>query len=148
MGLLTDYFSAASDELAATALHAPGGPLHAEPPFKTVEAKGIEPSVTLARLAMALTGEDYDVVTADPGWDRAVADDEEMYVCGVADKLRDALAQADDARLPQVAAQWAEAEEFLGHADPEFLTELVKELVDLARHATEQGERLYVWVCL
>ncbi|MCE7007688.1 hypothetical protein LWC34_33430 [Kibdelosporangium philippinense] len=148
MGLLTDYFSAASDEQAAAALFASGGPLHADPPFKTVEAKGIEPSVTLARLAVVLTGEDIDTVTAAPDWTREVADDEDKFVGAVPDSLKEALAQADDAQIPEIAREWATAEEFFGHADPEFLAELVRELVDLARHATEQGERLYVWVCL
>lgn len=152
MGLLTDYFSAASDELAATALQAPGGPLRADPPFKTVETKGIEPAVTLARLATALTGDDYDSVTADPQWCRLVAEDDDeesgLFISGVADKLTDALARADDARLPEVAAQWAQAEEFWGYGDPDVLTDVLKQLVELARHATEQGERLYTWVCV
>lgn len=152
MGLLTDYFSAASDELALTTLRT-DGPLHAEPPFTTVELKGIEPSVTLARLAQALTGADYETVTADPDWDRPLIeydeDDEvEQYVSGVAEKLRLTLTQADDVRLAEAAVQWAQAEEFGGFADPDVLTEIVKELAGLARHATEQGERLYCWVCL
>jgi hypothetical protein len=78
LGVLTDYFSAPSDEVAATAAGIIGGPgveaggPSALPPFDTVQFKGIDPVVNLGRLESILTGVDYHDI-ADPDHGRLVA---------------------------------------------------------------------------
>ncbi|WP_222722763.1 hypothetical protein [Actinomadura alba] len=57
--------------------------------------------------------------------------------------VRDALADADDTRLPEVAGRLAE--EFWGAAEREDAQMLIKELVSLARRTRENGQMLYCW---
>ena len=78
-GILTHYFSAPSDEVAATAVNRLGGPGTPTdgpselPPFDTAEFKGIDPVVNLGTLESIVTGVDYDVITAGTNHGRLVA---------------------------------------------------------------------------
>ncbi|QLQ38057.1 hypothetical protein [Micromonospora robiginosa] len=151
MGILCDYFSAPTDEAAATAADVPGGPRAAsDPGFEVVELKGIEPVVQLGTLEAILTGVDYDVVTRNPRQGHAVAvrHDGEVLVISLTDELRGALADAEEGRLREVAVSWSETEEFRGLAEPAILAEALVELAGLARRATARDERLYCWVCV
>ena len=92
MGVLFDYFSAPSDEIAATAINRTGGPSRPSedtpplPPFDTLETKGIDPSVVLWQLEALVTGRDYAeiadgprAVTLPPGMESASPSD--VVVC-------------------------------------------------------------------
>jgi len=153
MGNLTDYFSAPSDEAAASALERVGGPARPTagpsslPPFDTFQSKSLDPQVSMGKLEAALTGQDYRVITAGPQYARLVADggDEGPWVFKVSSPLQASLAMAGSDRLARAAEEWSQAEEHHG-ASPEHLIWALKELSDLARRATAKDERLYCWV--
>jgi hypothetical protein len=60
-------------------------------------------------------------------------------------ETRDALALVDEARLPELAAQWARIEEMSTLWDESDLLELLEGLVGLARDAQKAGDQLYCW---
>jgi hypothetical protein len=80
MGILTDYFSAPSDESAASALDRVGGPCQPAaaplllPPFDTFQSKGLDPYVIMGKLEEMLTGQGYRITTADSHYGRMVAE--------------------------------------------------------------------------
>jgi hypothetical protein len=155
MGVLTDYFSAPSDEAAASALDRVGGPARPAtgpsplPPFDTLESKGLDPYVIMGKLEEALTGQDYRVITAGSQYARVVAGrgDEGPWVCKVSSPLQAALALAGSGEFARAAVEWSRAEEHHG-ASPEDLTWVLEGLSGLARRATAKDEHLYCWVCL
>lgn len=154
MGVLTDYFSAPSDEVAATAAGMIGGPgmeaggPSARPPFDTVQFKGIDPVTNLGTLESILTGVDYHDI-ADPDHGRLVAqrDDDGPWVIAVSSALQAALATASSDQLTRADVSWTQTEEFRWAA-PQSLLWVIEELAGLARRATARGERLYCWTCL
>jgi len=155
MGVLTDYFSAPSDAAAASALDRTGGPGQPAagpsplPPFDTFQAKGLDPYVIMGRLEEALTGQDYQVITAGPRYGRLVAQRgaHGPWVTTVSRPLQAALSLADSGTLARAAAEWSQAEELSG-ASAGDLTAILEELSGLARRATARGEHLYCWTCL
>lgn len=156
MGVLTDYFSAPSDEAAAAALDRVGGPAQPTggpsplPPFDTFESKSLDPFVIMGKLEEALTGQAYEVITADPQHGRLLAqgdDTDGPWVIHVSSPLQAALALADADTLARAAVRWVRAEE-LGGASPESMAWVLDGLSGLARRATAKGEHLYCWVCL
>jgi hypothetical protein len=155
MGVLTHYFSAPSDQAAASALDRVGGPAQPTagpaplPPFDTFRSKGLDPYVLMGKLEEALTGQDYWVITADPQYGRKVADQgaDGPWVYKVSSPLQAALARAGSKKLTRAAARWSQAEEMHGAA-PESLTWVLEELSGLARRATAKDEHLYCWLCL
>ena len=155
MGVLTDYFSAPSDQVAATALGRAGGPgtaadgPPAAAPFDTVQLKDIDPVVNLGTLESILTGVDYHVITANPDHGRLISqrDDHGPWVIAVSAALQAALATADSDQLAQADIPWTRTEEFRWAA-PQSLLWVIEELAALARRATAKGERLYCWTCL
>lgn len=134
MGVLYDYFSAASDEVAATAINRIGGPGAASgdtpplPAFDTFRTKVVEPFVNLGSVEARLTGRDDTEIGKGPraGKILAEADDGALMVVTLTDEVQTALADADRKGL----GPW------LG------------ELAELARRARNRGERLYCWVCV
>ena len=155
VGVLTHYFSASSDEVAATAVNRLGGPgtptdgPSALPPFDTAEFKDIDPIVNLGTLESILTGVDYDVITADTSHGRLVAqrDDEGPWVISVSAELQAALATVDSDQLTRADIPWTKTEEFR-RAAPQSMLWVIEELAGLARRATAKSERLYCWICL
>jgi hypothetical protein len=145
MALLCDYFAAADDDAAATVLDLEAGPTSA-PGYTTVSLPGIEPMVTMLTLEELLTGRSEDDVTENPRQGDVIADgpDGSMVVAITAD-LQAGLVAADDEKLRQVAMDWAGTEELDG-SDPDFLTDALVDLADLARTATERGAALYCWL--
>lgn len=149
VGILSDYFSAASDEVAAAVIDVSGGPCAAaDPDLEVLELKGLEPWVLLGKLEGLLTGRDYESVTENPRWGHAVADrdDGELLVVAVTDEMQAALATSSEAELRRVAVPWSQVEEFWGSTEPSDLAEILFELAQLARAATARRERLYCWV--
>jgi hypothetical protein len=151
VGILCDYFSAASDEDAAAVIDVSDGPRAAPAPgFEVVELKGIDPFVQLGKLEELLTGVDYDSVTDNPRQGAAVAvrDEGERLVVSLTDELQVTLARAPESQLRDVAVPWSQIEEFWGKGEPSDLAEVLIELASLARGARSRNECLYCWVCL
>jgi hypothetical protein len=152
MGVLFDYFSAPSDEIAATAINRIGGPgvpsadTPPLPAFDTLETKGIDPVVMLGQLEALLTGREYRDVTLSKAV--AVEDDGERVVVALTNSISAALVDADGEQLAAVAVPWSRTEEFWGDVDPENLASWLGELAGLSRRARERSERLYCWICV
>ena len=164
-----DYFSAASDEAAASAIDLLGGPgvPPAEPsrlglaevhqtrapegaPFDTVPTKGIDPLVQLGTLGALVTGRDYEQIVTGPRAGQVLAsqDGGQRLVVTLTEELQAALADADDEQLASAAVPWSQTEEFWGQGDPQILTGLLHELAELARRAHARDEHMYCWVCV
>jgi hypothetical protein len=146
MGALFDYFSADSDESAASAVSLPDGP--GDMPFDTVHTKGVDPLVQLGTLEALLTARDYAQIVTGPRAGRPLAaqGSGERLVVTLTDELQAALADADEALLASVAEPWARAEEFSGHGDSQLLAGLLHGLAELARRARAKNERMYCWL--
>lgn len=149
MSVIYDYFSAASDDQAATVIGVDGGPTAEGSGFDTAPVGGIDPVVQLGTLEALLTGTPYDDVTEDPraGHNLVMSEDYDQIVITVTDALATALAAADDARLAVISAPWSQTDELAG-SDPTALTGFLRELAALARRAEASGHRLYCWVCI
>lgn len=166
MGVLFDYFRTTDAKAAGRAVDLPGGPLLPEPAFDGVEAKGIDPGVTLGQLVALVRGvpwnvdlvrsvlvwpppetqpateEEYDALPDDSPWkDGPMLEELNRDVC-------DTLGTVDDAGLPALAAQWARIEEFHDTMSADDALSLIKDLVALARRARDAGDRLYCWSSL
>ncbi|MEU6324868.1 hypothetical protein [Streptomyces sp. NPDC047009] len=176
MGVMYDYFSAASDELAAATIDAPGGPdgagpqlpvaeivkLHgheglrellrprvrqAETGFHVVATKGFDPTTDLGMIEAILTGVDFEDLLARERTSHVVAERDGGQ--GLVLTISDEL-QACLARsgVTELRAAAAQWVESNGFGDAGPLGDLLSELSLLARGATERGERLYCWVCV
>lgn len=177
MGVLYEYFSAASDAEAGAVAGRVGGPAdrsvevaplparrgwfrrRAEPElvddpdlpvYDTVSLKGVDPVVQLGTLEELLTGRPYDDLEADPRSGHLVGgqDADSGVVCTLTDGVVAALAAADDARLAEVAGPWSRAEEFGGDWPVEEVLRVLRDLAALARRAQAAGLRLYCWICV
>lgn len=95
-----------------------------------------------------LTGRAYEQIEADPrsGQSLAVRDGGERLVLTLTDGLVDALAQASDERLAEVAVPWSQTEEFWGAGDPSVLTPVLVALSNLCRDARSRDDQVYCWV--
>ncbi|WP_406086944.1 hypothetical protein [Kitasatospora purpeofusca] len=165
MGVITDYFRAATDAAIVTALErADGTPLVGgpHPAFDGVEAKGVDPDVVLGRLIAAVRGVGWRVgltesspawpTTPPPGPDGPFDLDDDPWATGpwvlrLGRSVRDTLADLPAADVPAVAARWAAGAEELPHADAEDLRPLVEALSALAHRARTADEDLYCLVC-
>ena len=118
-------------------------------PLFTVFGDGIDPVVQMGTFEELLTGRSYDDIVEDPRHGHTVAerDGGERLVLTVTDTLRDALAAASAERLAELAVPWSQTEELGGQGEPEILSTFLTSLAGLARHAQEQHERMYCWVC-
>lgn len=150
--LLCDYFSAVDDGQAAETIDWVGGPSQPpegsekkSDPRLTVQMPGIEPAVMLRSLESIMTGQPYDQLPLleNPV---AIGDGGERLVLRVSHGLLDAVSQADDRRLREVAQSWSQIPEFWGQGDPEVLARCLSELAGLVRQSRERGEQVYCWM--
>jgi hypothetical protein len=165
MGVIFDYFIAASDNDAAATIDRVGGPGLAVPAQRglfgrrktpdlpaldSVLAAGIDPVVQAGTLEALLTDRPYDDLESDPQWSLILAERNggEQLVVRVTDSLVNALAQADPDRLSSVATPWSQTEEFWGQARPEDLAAVLHRLARLAQKARAQGQAMFCWVCV
>ncbi|MEV6302781.1 hypothetical protein AB0M02_25435 [Actinoplanes sp. NPDC051861] len=150
MGVLYDYFRAA-DAATVVRLMAEndgGSPDEVE----LVDAKGIDPVVSLGKLIGFIVDEPWsvDLVRSSLVWPSGdeLEEHEGPWVEELGDRTRDALAGLDPARIPELATRWAGIEEFSGYADNELLASGITEMAALARNARDAGEHLYCWSSL
>jgi hypothetical protein len=153
VGVLFDYFRAA-DADAATVADGPdwAGPLYprdAVEPFDGVDAKGIDPVVVLGQLVGFVQGVTSIADLVNTTGAALQADEQDDHanhgVLEILDETRDVLASVTEEQVPQLAARWAEIEEFGGYADADALAGTVTELVALSRRAKAAGEHVYCW---
>lgn len=111
-----------------------------------IDAKGIEPSVTVGTLvAFALDRPwDPDLMGLEMVW--AGDDEDGPWVVELDDLARDALAGIEDARMPELARWWAGIEELA--EDPEWMLVVLTGLVHVARRARDAGQHVYCWMSL
>lgn len=164
VSVITDYFTAPSDEVAATALD---GLIDLDPDVvapvsepriqaaasgtPVLQAKGIDPTVALGRLEAVLTGRTYDDIAAGPRRGSLVAagEDGDTLVLTVADELRDALAGLDSAAAAAAAAAAARVWVCDEAAEPsEASAPFVAALAELAARAVARGDRLYCHIVI
>ena len=158
MGQFCDYFRAADAEIASLAIAF--GPRDCG--FDTVEAKSIPPDLVLSQLVAFIRSTAWRPDTAPtrllwppektskvyeklPG-NSPLRDGPFLQELSL--DSRDSLALVANARLPELAAQWARIEEMSSFWDESSLLELLEELVDLARNAQKAGDKLYCWSTL
>jgi hypothetical protein len=161
MGLLCDYFTAASSAQAAETIDWTGGPENPPQPDglaprsqvtarPTVSLPRIEPTTWMGKLEEILTGRSFDDILQDPtGQVIASRDGSERVIIALTARLQDALASIGDDTIDEVAARWAAPDEYYGTGtDPELAAGALRDLVHLVRAGRERGETLYCWVCV
>jgi hypothetical protein len=150
--LVTDYFAAPTDAVAATVVHQEAGPSvlargSGQPLFDTVRLPAVEPFVMLGRLAERLCARPYAEVTAHPRHGALVdGGDEGPWVVTVSDELAGALAAAAPEHLAAVARAWAAAGP--GGVAPDRLAPALVALGELADRARQARHALYCWTRL
>jgi len=75
----------------------------------------MEPTMWMSRLDEVLTGRTFDEYLEDPtGLVTATRDGGERVIVPLASSLQEALVELDDGRVAEIAARWAETEEYRG----------------------------------
>ncbi|MCW3819760.1 hypothetical protein ONA91_35525 [Micromonospora sp. DR5-3] len=144
MGVLYDYFVAASDDEAASMIEdGPDGEL------LVLELKGLDP-LRLVDVESLLTGVSLNAICERAPFLRVIAalNNDHQLVLSLNDKLRDALARATAEELTAVAAPWAETTGCVQQEDIDALKDLLREFAMLAREARADRAHLYCWVCV
>ncbi|MDO8144595.1 MULTISPECIES: hypothetical protein [unclassified Isoptericola] len=147
--MITDYFAAPSDALAATVLQVEDGPStptrgSGEPLFDTVALPSVDPFVALAVLAGTTFGLPYGEVTGAARHGQVVdGRDEGPFVVTVADELAAHLAAASPHELGEAAHRWVHGGEHAG--DAEELARALQGLGELACRAADVRHHLYCW---
>ncbi|PFG42787.1 hypothetical protein ATJ88_1459 [Isoptericola jiangsuensis] len=151
--IVTDYFAAPTDALAATVVHAELGPStpargSGEPLFDTVRMPSVEPFVMLGSLAEVVCRRPYGEVTADPRHGNLVSgQDDGPFVVTVSADLSGRLAAASPHELAEAARRWASGRAFDEPAAQRLATALVA-LGELAWRAADVRHSLYCWAQL
>lgn len=176
MSVLTDFFAATPDELAAMAIEwgpvppaphavkgrkgffgigsrqaspAPTEPLG--PILEAVQSKGIL-NVQVGVLDELVTGTPYEALESTGVIDAIARDngEEGPWVFPLRRELRDALARIEDARAGELARQWGSGKELAATEPEDFeaLEELIRDLAALARSAGSTERDIYVWTSL
>ncbi|GIH22278.1 hypothetical protein Aph01nite_05880 [Acrocarpospora phusangensis] len=168
MGVLYDYYRAAGRDAAIADPENPRAVDEPERPvFDAVDAKSIDPHVAFGQLVALAAGVPYSIDLIDsvmlyPPPEGAPQSDEEWeslpedspyldgsWIAELPVMARDALADLDDSRVPEVAGRWSEAEEFKSWSpeDRRHLFALTEQFVGLARRAKADDQLLYCWSC-
>lgn len=142
IGVQTDYFAATDDEAAKHVIDR--GPKAAGLP--TVEAKSLDPIVTMATLEQILVGTDAMTIINDSR-DAVIAQagKEGPLIASIRSSLVQGLGKPDPAKLLATARQWAMTEE-LADANPHDLYEFLWNLAHLAQWAVASQQRIYCWI--
>jgi hypothetical protein len=112
-------------------------------PVDAVDAKWIEPQVTLGRLVGFVQGVPWrvdlmEVTSIDPDEDA----DADAGLLQIGDAARDALAGVTADQGPDLVARWVVIEEFRGHGDADYLAAVLTGLADLSQRARAAGQHL------
>jgi hypothetical protein len=162
-----DYFRAADTKTALQAMHLPAGPLGPVGGFDGMHAQGVDPYDVLGQLialirrvptwapnlvqaidvspdpaTKPMSAAEYEELSEDSPWKTG------PWLIELNGSVRDALAMVDDARIPDLAAQWAQIEELGGALSADAAQSLIGDLVALARRTREARNRLYCWTSL
>lgn len=145
MGILTDYFIAASDTEAARYID--GGVFQQGlPAGHVLHLKGVDPYVRLATLESILTGRPYAEVSSG---DTTVTYSAETgaVVARVRPTLLAALLAESEQGLVDSAKAWSHTEEAaLDGLGPVELVPAVRDLAGLARTADVESSQVYCWM--
>jgi len=159
VGVLYDYFRAPDDEAVAQLMaETDGGPIMGEAgatDLDVVDGKGIDPSVVLGQVVAFALDVPWaaDLIGERLAWPQDVAQDPEYegpWVVLLSERIRDALAEISDERMPGLAERWSRIEELSHYSDtgPEAMLSCLQEFVGLARRARASCEGIYCWICL
>lgn len=146
MSVVSDYFSAPSDETAARAVTDGLD----QPSYDVLQTRDLLPGYHLVPVEVFLTGRSAEAVKAGPRHGRPLAsvDDDAVVVVTVSDELTVGLAAAGSERLAAAAVSWSQFEHFQGK-DTSGLAGFLGELAALVRRATARRQHLYCLIaCL
>lgn len=139
MGIITDVFVATHAE--ALSLNIEDEPSDF---FPTLYSNGGAGVVELGRLESLLTGCDVQEAIVAHQLVKQLSD-EGPWITQVTLSLRQALADLSDDEIAPVGQKWARSEEFeLSGWEETDVLGVLRELVTLARHATEENKFLFV----
>jgi hypothetical protein len=140
MSVLSDYFSAPSDEAAASMVTK----LLSESAYDVVEMNGIFPGYHLLPVEVFLSGRSAEEIRQGDHNGKLVAsvDDYQVVVERVSDDLTASLAAATSERIAEAAESWLGFEDFQG-SDTSGLAGFLGDLAALARRAAARKEHLY-----
>jgi hypothetical protein len=138
MSVLSDYFSAPSDEAAARA--ATDG--LSQPPYEVLQMRDLFPDYHLVPLEVFLTGRSAEAVGEGPRHGRLLASVDDEVVVTVSDELTASLAAASSGLLAEAAASWSQFGDFQDK-DTSGMAGFLGDLAGLARRATARKEHLY-----
>lgn len=146
MGILSDYFSAPSDEAAARAIEID---VLRERPYDVLQMKNMIPQYHLEPVEVFLTGRSAQAVRENPRYAMVLADaeDQQVVVVTLSDEFAAGLAEASSERLAEAAESWSHFEAFQG-TNTSGLAGFLGDLASLARRARARNERLYCYLCV
>ncbi|WP_225847762.1 hypothetical protein [Streptomyces sp. HPF1205] len=157
-----DYYRAANRDDAHALAVLPGGPIGGQDAGADVLAlKNLDPRVVMGRLLAIILDVEWSprlyesqyIVPAGPQPQGPDIPEDSPWLEGPwAEDLgvffRDAFADVDDARLPEICERWLTIEEFRDGYSAEWAREVAEEFVALARRARDADQSLYCWMCL
>lgn len=157
-----DYYRAANRDDARALALLPSGPIGGQDAGADVLAlKNLDPRVVMGQLlalildvkwSLRLYDPEYIIPTGPQPQGPDIPEDSPWFEGPWAEDLgvffRDAFADVDDARLPEICERWLAIEEFGDGYRAEWAREAAEEFVALARRAREADQSLYCWMCL
>lgn len=165
MSAIFEYFLAPSDDEAARVLARVAGPSSpaatpkrgifgkkaaqaagpAPADLQVLDGVGIEPLVVLGSLESIVTKKSFKEILDAAGDPVVAAREGQEMVLRVSESIGPALAALTAEQRLDVAAEWAQIEEFFGMADAKDLAEFIGDFAAFAADGTKQGLRLYCW---
>ncbi|HEV2296738.1 MAG TPA: hypothetical protein VGR35_23050 [Tepidisphaeraceae bacterium] len=111
----------------------------------TLSAKGVT-DLELSTLWCVCTGREWDVKLLDEFKHLMEEDGGERIIAELPNELVSHLANTDEQRLREVASAWAATEEI--STQPANIEPYLRDLVALAKRASADSQRLYLWMCV
>lgn len=113
MGVIYGYFAAADDDDAVRAVVREDGEPTATG-YDGFDVNGMDPTTDLLPAEAALTGRSAETVQGDPRHGHLLAsiDEGDLLCLTLTDSLRDALTDADQSLLREIAREWATSDVF------------------------------------
>src|SRR5205814_10058331 len=111
----------------------------------SLSAKGVT-DLELSTLWCIYTGEEWDVKILQRFKHLMSVDRGERIIAELPSELVSLLANTDERRLTEVLPAWAATEEL--NVQPAVIEPYLRDLIALAKRASAEGKRLYLWVCV